>query len=101
MALAWAAPGKEFSAHSRFGTKLIATIERSRSRLNPSQILAEYSRRNPHFWTPAESEYPRLLLETPSPPPILHYRGQVRFSRKSRDQKSDRDRGDAVSYRIW
>ena len=80
MALAWTAPGKEFSAIAGFGTKLIASIEQQRSRLDPSQILTEYSRENPHFWTPAESEYPRLLLEIPSPPPILHYKGQVNLA---------------------
>lgn len=77
MASAWVAPGKEFLALEGFGTKLISTIERSRSRLDPSQILTEYSRRNSQFWTPSESEYPRLLLETASPPPILNYLGKV------------------------
>ena len=77
MALAWTAPGKEFMAIEGFGNKLIANIEQQRSRLNPQQILTEYSRQNRDFWTPAEPEYPRLLLEIPSPPPILHYRGQV------------------------
>lgn len=77
MALAWTAPAKEFSAIEGFGTKLIKTIEKERSRLNPDKILTEYHRQNPHFWTPADSEYPHLLQEIPSPPPILHYRGQV------------------------
>ena len=77
MALAWTAPGQEFAAIEGFGTKLIAKIEQERSRLDPEKILTEYSRQNSHFWTPTESEYPQLLLETPSPPPILHYRGQV------------------------
>ncbi len=77
MALAWTAPGHEFAAIEGFGTKLIAKIEQERSRLDPDKILREYSRQNSHFWTPTESEYPRLLLEIPSPPPILHYRGQV------------------------
>ena len=80
MALAWRAPGQEFSLIEGFGSKLIAKIKQERSRLNPSQILTEYSRQNPHFWTPAEPEYPRLLLEIPSPPPILHYRGQVNLA---------------------
>lgn len=80
MSLAWTASGKEFAAIEGFGTKLIAKIEQERSRLNPDKILAEYNRQNPHFWTPAESEYPRLLLEIPSPPPILHYRGQVNLT---------------------
>ena len=68
MAEAWTAPSTAFSA---------IVIEQERSRLNPSQLLQAYTRQNPLFWTPAEEEYPRLLLETPSPPPILHYRGQV------------------------
>ena len=77
MALAWKAPGKEFFAIEGFGTKLISKIEQERSRLDPSQILTEYGRQNPNFWTPAEPEYPRLLLEIPSPPPILNYLGQI------------------------
>ncbi|MGK7885491.1 MAG: DNA-processing protein DprA, partial [Crocosphaera sp.] len=29
------------------------------------------------FWTPSDDNYPRLLLEIPSPPPLLYYQGQV------------------------
>jgi predicted Rossmann fold nucleotide-binding protein DprA/Smf involved in DNA uptake len=32
---------------------------------------------NPLFWTPADPEYPQLLLETPSAPAVLYYRGNV------------------------
>ncbi|HBB33054.1 MAG TPA: DNA-protecting protein DprA, partial [Cyanobacteria bacterium UBA9273] len=48
-----------------------------RSQLNPAQFLEQHSLKNPCFWTPADLEYPRLLLEIPNPPPVLYYRGQV------------------------
>lgn len=37
---------------------------------------------NPDFWTPVDDEYPRLLMETASPPPILYYRGAVEYTLK-------------------
>jgi DNA processing protein len=40
-------------------------------------LLEQHSAKNPYFWTPADADYPRLLLEIPSPPPVLYYRGQV------------------------
>ena len=88
MAEAWTAPSKAFTAIEGFGNKLITAVEQGRSRLKPNQILAEYNLHNPHFWTPAESEYPRLLLEIPSPPPILHHRGQVNLEENLGIKKS-------------
>ena len=60
-----------------FGSKLLNTIREARSQINPEQFLEEHRRQNPHFWTPADPDYPRLLLEIPSPPPVLYYRGRV------------------------
>ncbi|BAU64309.1 DNA processing protein [Stanieria sp. NIES-3757] len=74
---AWAAPITNFAEIEGFGNKLIATISKSRLQIDPQKLLAEHTLYNSHFWTPADSEYPRLLLEIPSPPSILYYRGQI------------------------
>ena len=42
-----------------------------------SQFLQQHRQKNPNFWTPADPEYPRLLWEIPSPPPVLYYQGEV------------------------
>ncbi len=75
---AWTAPAENFTAIEGFGTKLINKVKQARSQIIPEQLLTEYSKKNPHFWTPTDPEYPRLLLEIPSPPPVLHYRGEVK-----------------------
>lgn len=49
----------------------------SKQHLNPESFFAQHLIQNPNFWTPGDSNYPRLLLETPSPAPILYYRGEV------------------------
>ncbi len=49
----------------------------TRKHLNPESFFAQHLIQNPNFWTPGDSNYPRLLLETPSPAPILYYRGEV------------------------
>lgn len=77
LAAAWQAPASALAAVGVLGEKTLAATLAARSQLHPEQFLAQYSQQNPHFWTPAEPEYPRLLLEIPSPPPVLHYRGQV------------------------
>jgi DNA processing protein len=60
-----------------FGLKLIETVLETRSKLNPEELLAQHLEKNPTFWTPADPEYPRLLWEIASPPPVLYYRGKV------------------------
>lgn len=73
---AWTAPVTALAEVEGFGNKLIATINQSRPTINPQQLLTEHSLCN-DFWTPVDSEYPRLLLEIPTPPSILYYRGQT------------------------
>ena len=75
---AWKTPAENLAAIEGFGTKLIAKVKQAKKSIAPAQLLTEYSKKNPYFWTPADSEYPRLLLEIPSPPPVLHYRGAVK-----------------------
>lgn len=52
-------------------------IAQTRNQLEPEAFLTQHSQANPHFWTPPDPDYPRLLLETPGPPPVLYYRGEV------------------------
>jgi DNA processing protein len=49
----------------------------SKQYLNPESFFTQHLTQNPHFWTPIDSNYPRLLLETSSPPAILYYRGEL------------------------
>jgi DNA processing protein len=60
------------------GTQTLEQVVATRSHLHPDEFLLTHAQQNPHFWTPADSnEYPRLLLEIPSPPPVLYYRGAI------------------------
>lgn len=77
---AWKASERALLQVNGLGPKLIANILIQRSQLNPQLLLEEHSRRNPHFWTPADADYPRLLWEISSPPPVLYYRGQVKLA---------------------
>ena len=74
---AWAAPAIALGAVEGFGGRLVSAVRKARSQLVPEKLLEEHTEKNPNFWTPADPEYPRLLLEIPSPPPVLYYRGQV------------------------
>ncbi|WP_066383565.1 MULTISPECIES: DNA-processing protein DprA [unclassified Anabaena] len=77
LAVAWNATKAELREVEGFGFQTLEKIVQQRSRLNPEQLIIQHQQENPHFWTPADADYPRLLLETPSPPPILYYRGEV------------------------
>lgn len=77
MERAWKASGQELAQVDGLGNKLIQQIIAGRSPLNPEQVYQQHLEKNPQFWTPADPEYPQLLLEIPTPPPILYYRGTV------------------------
>lgn len=79
LAEAWLAHPSALGEVEGFGLQTIKVVTAERSRLNPAQLLEQHQQENPNFWTPADAEYPRLLLETPSPPPVLYYRGQVQL----------------------
>ncbi len=74
---AWQADCRALEAVDGIGTQSAETIVRGRSHLDPAQMLAQHVQTNPTFWTPADPEYPRLLLEISDPPPILYYHGRV------------------------
>jgi DNA processing protein len=79
---AWEANSNEFGAVEGFGLQTMQKVANQRTNfqknhLHPENFLAQHLIQNPNFWTPADSEYPRLLLETASPPTVLYYRGEV------------------------
>ncbi|MBD2578655.1 DNA-processing protein DprA [Oscillatoria sp. FACHB-1406] len=77
LSIAWTAPPSAIAEVEGIGRKLLEAIAQARSGLVPETLLAEQLEKNLNFWTPIDPEYPRLLLEIPSPPPILYYRGIV------------------------
>ncbi|MGK7957954.1 MAG: DNA-processing protein DprA [Crocosphaera sp.] len=74
---AWKASATELGQVEGIGVKLLNTIKQKRSQINPPELLQQHLQKNPQFWTPNDDNYPRLLLEIPSPPPLLYYQGQV------------------------
>jgi DNA processing protein len=74
---AWRSPAKSFGEIEGFGSKSLDLLAQERLKLDPESFYSEHIRKNPHFWTPADRDYPFLLKEIPSLPPILYYRGQV------------------------
>lgn len=75
--VAWDAPAQELMAVEGIGDQTAHEIVTGRSPLQPGELLEQHVQTNPHFWTPADDEYPQLLREIPDPPPVLYYRGQV------------------------
>ncbi|WP_036480190.1 DNA-processing protein DprA [Myxosarcina sp. GI1] len=84
---AWNAPANAFGAVEGLNSKAINAIirERTPNSLEPEQLLKRHLRHNPQFWTPDDSEYPRLLQEIPSPPPLLYYCGRVLLAENQGD----------------
>ncbi len=80
LAEAWETPVNAFGAIDGFGVKLLNIIKVERSKINPEEFIEKHIQKNPNFWTPADEEYPRLLLEIPSPPPVLYYQGKINLN---------------------
>jgi DNA processing protein len=74
---AWAAPAEAFQSIEGIGVKNLNRLVADRQQIDPTTIVAQHSQANPLFWTPADADYPRLLWETPDPPPVLYYRGRA------------------------
>jgi len=74
---AWFATAAELLEVEGFGLLTADATVAERRRIDPQQVLQQYEQANGGFWTPADREYPRLLLETPDPPPVLFYKGAV------------------------
>lgn len=74
---AWKASPGELRKVEGFGIQTLEKVIQQKSRLNPEQLLTQHQQINPLFWTPADPEYPQLLREIPTPPPLLYYRGEI------------------------
>ncbi|MGD1921154.1 MAG: DNA-processing protein DprA [Pleurocapsa sp.] len=74
---AWQAKAIAFSKVEGLNSKALTTIQTRRLQVDVETLISQHYQHNPFFWTPSDAEYPRLLLETPSPPPLLYYLGQV------------------------
>ncbi|QXE25332.1 DNA protecting protein DprA [Richelia sinica FACHB-800] len=80
---AWQASAAQLREVEGFGWQTLEKVVQQRSRLHPQQLLTQHQQDNPHFWTPADPDYPQLLREIPSPPPIVYYRGEVDLAENS------------------
>lgn len=74
---AWWATSTALRTVPGIGPKLLEVITEARSHLDPDQLLEDCDRTGIQFWTAADPDYPWLLLEIPSPPAVLYYRGVV------------------------
>ena len=72
---AWNAPAIAFSEIEGLNIKSVNALQQRAK--NPEALITQHLQQNPQFWTPADTAYPRLLLEIPSPPPLLYYLGQI------------------------
>lgn len=77
LSIAWDANSHELEQVEGVGWQTAELVIQERSRLEPIELLAQHEQANPCFWTPADSDYPRLLLEMPDPPAVLYYEGVV------------------------
>ena len=77
LAAAWEASPTELREVEGFGAKTINAVSEKRSQIDPAKFLQQHQQKNPYFWTPADAEYPRLLLEIPNHPPVIYYQGKV------------------------
>lgn len=77
LAAAWEAPAARLAEVEGFGRTTVETAIAQRRDIDPERLLEQHLQRNPLFWTPADAEYPKLLLEIPNPPPALYYKGLV------------------------
>ncbi len=80
---AWGASAQELAEVAGLGQVNVSKIMPQRAQINPDLLLEQHQEANPHFWTPSDPEYPSLLLEIPSPPALLYYRGQVDLAENS------------------
>ncbi|NET01968.1 MAG: DNA-protecting protein DprA [Sphaerospermopsis sp. SIO1G2] len=80
---AWKASPAELRKVEGFGLQTLEKVVQQRSKISPENLLIQHQKINPNFWTPAVPEYPQLLREIPSPPPLLYYRGVVDLQENS------------------
>jgi DNA processing protein len=74
---AWTASPEDLQTVDGFGWQTAQAVAIARHPIDPAALLQQHERENPCFWTPADAAYPRLLLETPDPPAVLYYQGEI------------------------
>lgn len=74
---AWQTPLAQLAQIEGVGPKLLEAIHKGQQTKDIAQNYQTHCTKNPQFWTPADSLYPRLLAEIPDPPPFLYYAGVV------------------------
>jgi DNA processing protein len=79
LAQAWAANAKALMEVEGVGPQTVEVIVAARSQCDPANLLHQHEQDNPQFITPADPEYPRLLLEIADPPAVLYYRGHLEW----------------------
>jgi DNA processing protein len=77
LASAWYATPAELIEVDGIGNLSVDRICTERKLLEPEDFIETHLVKNPQFWTPADPDYPKLLLETATAPPVLYYRGRV------------------------
>ncbi len=77
LSMAWEASTQELQKVEGFGRQTTEKVTQQRSQFDCVQFIRNHHEKNPNFWTPVDADYPRLLLEIPTPPPILYYRGTI------------------------
>lgn len=75
LAIAWSATATALKQVDGVGTQLVEAILQQRPQVDPEYLLATHSETSPCFWTPADPDYPPLLMTIPDPPAVLYYRG--------------------------
>jgi DNA processing protein len=75
LAQAWTASPQALQQVEGFGQQTVEKVVQQRSQFDSIQFIEQHATKNPQFWTPIDADYPRLLLEIPTPPPVLYYRG--------------------------
>lgn len=75
LAVAWEANVEQLGVIEGFGPQLLRRVAQERSQVDPARLLSQHRDANPCFWTPEDTDYPKLLLEIPSPPPVLYVQG--------------------------
>lgn len=77
VALAWTASGPELQQVEGIGPQRAEKIVADRQPIHPDKVLATYQQYNPHFITPSDPTYPKILTSLPDAPTVLHYRGDI------------------------
>ena len=77
LSAAWEASLSALVEVDGVGVQSAESVIVQRRAIQPEALLEVHEQENPGFWTPADADYPALLLEITDLPPVLYYRGIV------------------------